>query len=128
MKKYQMKSEMERRNVDIVKEKIQIKEKERRITNTGIAKLSLEMIGIGLKEFIYDKTMIYRVIMGMTTAYILGYGFKSMFNLMSKFISAKFLTPKLVRETSRIPLNKAYLIPFNSFMKLQTKFNNKNQC
>jgi ATPase family AAA domain-containing protein 3A/B len=62
--------------------------------------------------------MIYRVIMGLTTAYILGYGFKSAFNLFSKLITVKFLTPKLIRETSRIPINKAYLIPFNYLSKM----------
>lgn len=117
MNRYQIKAEMERRNLDVMKEKIREKERERRITNTGLAKLSFEMIGEGLKQFIYDKTMIYRVIMGLTGAYILGYGSKSIFNLFSKFISAKFLTPKLIRETSRIPINKAYLIPFNYLMK-----------
>ena len=108
--RYNIKAEVERKNIDIVKDKIAIKEKERRITNTQIAKLSFEMIGQGLKQFIYDKTMIYRVIIGVTSAYIVGYGCKSCFNLMSKFLSSRFLTPKLIRETSRVPLNKFYTI------------------
>jgi ATPase family AAA domain-containing protein 3A/B len=127
MNRYQIKAEMERRNLDVVKAKIKEKETERRITNTGIAKLSFEMIGEGLKQFIYDKTMIYRVIMGLTGAYIIGYGCKSMLNLFTKFISAKFLTPKLIRETSRIPINKAYMYPFNYISKFHYAITTKNK-
>ena len=121
--RYNIKAEVERKNIDIVKDKIAIKEKERRITNTQIAKLSFEMIGQGLKQFIYDKTMIYRVIIGVTSAYIVGYGCKSCFNLMSKFLSSRFLTPKLIRETSRVPLNKFYTIPFRNISKIKYTFN-----
>lgn len=117
--RYNIKAEVERKNLDLVKEKISIKEKERRTTNTELAKLSFEMIGQGLKQFIYDKTMIYRVIIAITGAYVVGIGCKSMFNLLSKFLTAKFMTPKLIRETSRIPINKFYTIPINCLSKVK---------
>jgi len=121
--RYNIKAEVERKNLDLVKEKISLKEKERRTTNTELAKISFSMIGQGLKEFIYDKTMIYRVIMGLTGAYVVGIGCKSFFALVSKYLSAKFMTPKLIRETSRVPINRFYEIPINRFLKFKQTCN-----
>ncbi len=124
--RYNIKAEVERKNLDLVKEKISLKEKERRTTNTELAKISFSMIGEGLKTFIYDKTMIYRVIMGLTGAYVVGIGCKSIFGLFTKYFSAKFMTPKLIRETSRVPLNRFYQIPLNNFVKFKQIINSGN--
>jgi len=123
LNRYNIKAEVERNNLDIVKEKISLKEKERRTTNTELAKISFSMIGQGLKEFIYDRTMIYRVIMGLTGAYVVGIGCKSIFGLFTKFFNSKFMTPKLVRETSRVPFNKFYQIPIRNFIKYKQTLN-----
>jgi ATPase family AAA domain-containing protein 3A/B len=124
--RYNIKAEVERKNLDLVKEKISLKEKERRTTNTELAKISFSMIGEGLKTFIYDKTMIYRVIMGLTGAYVVGIGCKSIFGLFTKYFSAKFMTPKLIRETSRVPLNRFYQIPLNNLVKFKQIINAGN--
>ncbi len=124
--RYNIKAEVERKNIGLVKEKIALKEKERRTTNTELAKISFSMIGQGLQQFIYDKTMIYRVIMGLTGAYVVGIGCKSFFGLLSKFLSAKFMTPKLIRETSRIPLSKFYRIPIKNLSRYKTALGNIN--
>lgn len=124
--RYNIKAEVERKNLDLVKEKISLKEKERRTTNTELAKISFSMIGEGLKQFIYDKTMIYRVIMGLTGAYVVGIGCKSIFGIFTKFFTAKFMTPKLIRETSRLPINKFYQIPIRNIIKYKQTLNANN--
>ena len=109
--KFNIKSEVERKNFDLTEKKIKVTENERRQTSKEIAIVGIQMIGQGLKEFINDKTMMLKVLMGLTGAYVIGYGFKSGINLFYKYTSSRIMTPKLIRETSRIPINSFYKYP-----------------
>jgi ATPase family AAA domain-containing protein 3A/B len=113
--KFNIKSEVERKNFDLTEKKIQVKEVERRQTSKEIAVIGIQMIGQGLKEFINDKTMLLKVLMGLTGAYVIGYGFKSGINLAYKYTAARIMTPKLIRETSRIPINSCYKYPIKLY-------------
>ncbi len=122
--KYNIQAEMERRNFDLTKQKIQIKETEKRATARELAKISLEIAGKGAREFINDKTLMSKVIFGLTAAYILGYGCRVGINLGFQFLSARLMTPKLIRDTSRIPINQFYRYPFkfyNKYLKIMRK-------
>jgi len=117
LNKYNMQAEMERRNFDLTKQKIQVKESEKRATAKELAKISLEIVGRGAKEFINDKTLMSKVIFGLTFAYILGYGCRVGINLGFQFFSSRMMTPKLIRETSRVPINQFYRFPFKFYNK-----------
>ena len=113
--KFNTKSEVERKNFDLTEKKIRIKESERRATSKEIASVGLHLFGQGAKEFINDKSMMFKVIMGLTTAYVFGYGAKTSINLLYKYVSNRLMTPKLIRETSRIPINSFYKYPVKIF-------------
>ena len=113
--KFNIKSEVERKNFDLTEKKIRVTEVEKRQTSKEIAVIGIQMIGNGLKEFINDKTMMLKVLMGLTGAYVIGYGFKSGINLLYKYSSSRIMTPKLIRETSRIPINSFYKYPIRMF-------------
>ena len=113
--KFNIKSEVERKNFDLTEKKIRVTDTERRQTSKEIAVIGIQMVGQGLKEFINDKTMMLKVLMGLTGAYVIGYGFKSGINLLYKYSSSRIMTPKLIRETSRIPINSFYKYPIRMF-------------
>jgi ATPase family AAA domain-containing protein 3A/B len=115
LNKFTLKSEVERNNFDLTEKKIRIKESERRLTAKDIATVGFLMAGQGFKEFINDKYMLIRVIMTLTGAYVFGYACKSSINLCNKYISNRLLTPKLIRETSRIPINRFYRYPIKFY-------------
>lgn len=122
--KFNTKSEVERKNFDLTEKKIRIKESERRSTAKEIASVGLSMVGQGLKEFINDKNMMFKVITGFTAAYIFGYGCKTGINLVYKYMSNRLMTPKLIRETSRIPINHFYKYPvklYNRYLNPKAK-------
>ena len=77
---------MERKNWDLTKEKIKIQETERRTTKREVAKVTMELVGRGMREFINDKTLMSKVIFGLTSIYVMGYGFKSGMNLFMHYI------------------------------------------
>jgi ATPase family AAA domain-containing protein 3A/B len=81
----------------------------------------MEMIGKGVTEFLQDKSLMMRAILGVTGAYVLGYGCKSALKLFFHFLSVRLMTPKLVRETSRIPINKSYKLPGHLYKRVFTK-------
>jgi ATPase family AAA domain-containing protein 3A/B len=117
--KFNTKAEVERQNFDLTEKKIKVKEVERRQTSKEIAVVGLHLVGQGLKQFINDKTMLLKVLFGLTGAYVCGYGLKSGINLMYKYSANRIMTPKLIRETSRIPINKSYMYPvkfYNRFL------------
>ncbi len=126
MNKYNSRSEIERKNFDLTEKKIRIKESERRLTSREIAKVGFEMLGQGFKEFINDKTMLFKVVSTLTAAYICGYGCKSLINLMHKYASNRLMTPKLIRETSRIPINQFYKYPWRLYNKYSNLGGRKN--
>lgn len=113
--KFNVKSEIDRKNFDLIEKKIRIKESERRLTSREIATVGFKMIGQGLQEFINDKSMMMKVVMTLTTAYIFGYGCKSFINIMYKYASTRLMTPKLIRETSRVPINEFYRYPLKIY-------------
>ena len=115
--KFNIKSEVERKNFDITEKKIKVKEVERRQTAKEIAVVGIQLVGQGMKEFINDKTMFLKLLMGLTGAYVVGYGFKSGINLINKYVSSRIMTPKLIRETSRVPINFFYKYPIKLFNK-----------
>lgn len=112
---------MERKNWDLTKEKIKIQETERRTTKREVAKVTMELIGRGFREFLNDKTLMSKVILGLTSVYVIGYGFKSGLNLFFHFLSVRLMTPKLIRETSRIPINKSYKYPYRFYERFLKK-------
>jgi ATPase family AAA domain-containing protein 3A/B len=120
LNRYTTKAEIERKNFDLTEKKIKIKENEKRATSKEIAVVSLEIIGKGLKEFLYDKTMLMRFIFGLTGAYVIGYGCKKSLNLIYDSLNTRLMTPKLVRETSRIPFNQFYKYPFKFYKNYLT--------
>lgn len=126
MQKFTVKSEMERRNFDLTEKKIRVRETEKRLTSKELAKVSLELAGRGFKEFVNDRSMMSKVIFGLTSAYILGYGAKSGLNLMFQFLSARLMTPRLIRETSRIPINKFYKYPYLLYSRYLVPRKTKN--
>jgi len=81
----------------------------------------MEMIGKGCRDFLNDRTLMSKAILGLTGAYVLGYGCKSGLNLFFHFLSVRLMTPKLIRETSRIPINKSYLYPFRFYDRFRSK-------
>lgn len=115
--KYKIQAELERANFDLAKEKIHLKEAEKRQTARELAKISLEIVGKGAREFINDKTLMSKVIFGLTAAYIIGYGCRVGINLGFTFFSSRLLTPKLIRDTSRVPINQFYRYPFKFYNK-----------
>ena len=117
MNKYQIQAELERKNFDLAKEKIHLKESEKRQTARELARISLEIVGKGAREFINDKKLMSKVIFGLTTAYIIGYGCRIGINLGFTFFSSRLLTPKLIRDTSRVPINQFYRYPFKFYNK-----------
>jgi len=106
---------LERKNWDLTKEKIKIQETERRTTKREVAKVTMELIGKGAKEFLNDKTLMSKAILGLTSIYVIGYAFKGGMNLFFHFLSVRLMTPKLIRETSRIPINRGYKYPFKFY-------------
>jgi len=127
LNKYKLQAEMERENFDLTRQKIQIKETEKRATAKELAKISLDIIGRGAKEFINDKTLMSKVIFGLTAAYILGYGCRVGINLGFQFFSSRMMTPKLIRDTSRIPINQFYRYPFKFWNKYIKNFRKGNK-
>lgn len=121
MNKSIIKAEVQRKNWDLEKQKLKIKSEEDRTTSLEVAKLSLSLVGNGLKEFMTDKIMFSKFIFGITAAYITGVAAKSMIRLAYETLSTRILTPRLVRETSRIPLTKFYKYPFNLVTRLSNK-------
>lgn len=121
-----MKSELERRNFDLAEQKIRLRETEKRLTSKELARVSLELAGKGLKEFVNDKVMMSKVILGITGAYILGYGCKSGLNVIFQYFSTRLMTPRLIRETSRIPINQFYKYPLRLYNRYITKKDTNN--
>jgi ATPase family AAA domain-containing protein 3A/B len=112
MQKANMKAELERRNFDLVEKKLRLKETERRVTTIHQTKLYMEYLGRGMREFINDKFMFSKVIFGLTFAFLCGYAGKSGINMAFQVFSSRFLTPKLIRETSRVSPLHFYKYPF----------------
>jgi ATPase family AAA domain-containing protein 3A/B len=122
--KFNVKSEVERKNFDLTEKKIKIKEGERRATSKEIALIGFQMAGQGIREFINDKNMMLKVFSGLTLTYVFAYGCKSTINFIYKYLSSRLMTPKLIRETSRIPINSLYMYPikfFNHFIYTRKK-------
>lgn len=115
MQKFNMKAELERRNFDIVEKKIRIQQEENRKTKKEEARVYMELAGMGFKTFVNDRVMMSKVLMGLTGAYVLGYGCKRGLNLLFTFLGARLMTPKLVRETSRIPINQFWRYPIRLY-------------
>jgi ATPase family AAA domain-containing protein 3A/B len=107
-----MKAELERKNFDLVEKKLKLKETERRITTIQQTKLYMEYLGRGLREFINDKTMLSKVIFSLTFAFICGYAGKAGINMGFQVLGSRLLTPKLIRETSRLSIRHFYKYPF----------------
>lgn len=112
VQQFELQSSNERDNFDIVEKKIRIKEQERRITAGEIARTSLDLIGRGVKDFLQDRHLFTRVVTGVTAAYVFAYGCKGLFNLTYKIIGKRILTPKLVKETSRLNYSQFYKLPY----------------
>jgi ATPase family AAA domain-containing protein 3A/B len=108
LNKYKVKYELEKKNMDLTEKKIRIAESEKRITNRLIAKDTLDVIGEGVKSFFTNKSMFLKVLSALSFAYIFVYGCKSGINIVFKILSNRLITPKLIRETSRISLNKCF--------------------
>lgn len=112
IQQYELQANIERKNFDIVEKKIRIKEQEKRQTSNEIAKSNLELIGKGIKNFLTDKYMFSKVLTGFSLAYISIYTIKGTINIIFKFLNNRLITPKLVKETSRLNLNNFYSRPF----------------
>lgn len=114
VQEYELKFENERKNFDIVEKKIRIKEEEKRQTAREVSKIGLELIGRGIKDFLYDKHMFNKVLFGFTAAYLTVFSFKTMVSIL--------LTPRLVKETSKFMLNNFL---YNPIRTLRTYGKNK---
>jgi ATPase family AAA domain-containing protein 3A/B len=126
LNKYNMRAELDRKNWDLTEKKLRITGQENRLTSKEVATVTLELLGRGFKEFVTDRTMMFKVFFGLTAAYVAGYGSKMGFNLLYQCLASRLLTPKLIRETSRIPLNKIYMYPVRFMSKLRF-FQNKKK-
>lgn len=115
--KYKIKAEIERKNFDLTSKKIHLKEQQRSQTYKDIAKTSLELVGQGFRQLLTDRSMLYKLVFGVTAGYIVGYWCKSAIQLGFKLINNRFLTPRLVRETSRLSLLQSYKYPFLKYFK-----------
>ena len=121
--KANMKAELERKNFDLVEKKLRIKEGERRITSLQQAKIYMEYIGYGIKEFINDKKMYSKVVVSVLFAFLCGYAGKSGINMFFQLFASRFLTPKLVKETSRLSIRHIYKYPYLLYNRTFSKKN-----
>lgn len=121
--KYKIKNEIEKQNFDLTEKKIRVLESEKRQTNKEVTQMSLGMIGQGFKEFLTNKSLFFRLVSGFTIAYLGGYSIKSAISMIHKSISLRMVTPKLIRETSKIPLSQFFRYPW----KYLTKYRNSKK-
>jgi ATPase family AAA domain-containing protein 3A/B len=119
--KANMKAELERKNFDLVEKKLRIIEGERRITAMQQARIYMEYLGYGVKEFINDKKMYSKVVVSFLFAFLVGYAGKSGINMFFQLFASRFLTPKLVKETSRISFRHFYRYPFMMYNRMYGK-------
>lgn len=91
----------ERKNHDLVRDKIKLEKEEERNTYMEGLKLSLKSIGEGISEFSTNKEKLTNVGTFLAATAIAIYGGRAVIGVTSRIVEARIGKPSLVRETSR---------------------------
>ena len=82
----------------------------------------MEIVGNGVRNFISDRSLFFRFVSGLTFAYVTAFACKSTITMVLAQLNARFLKPKLIRETSRIPFHKPHLYFSRYFLNTKNLF------
>lgn len=91
----------ERKNHDLLRDKIKLEQEEQRTTYMEGLKLSLKSIGEGLTEFSTNKEKLTNVGTFLAGTAIAIYGGRAVIGVTSRIVEARIGKPSLIRETSR---------------------------
>lgn len=113
--KGKIEAEMYRKNHDLHKQELVIREQERRETLKQIFQLNFEQFSNGFNHLMNNKQFVFNFF--IYTAAISGayYLSKSSINLGLKFMESRFNKPTLIRETSRLNYKEFYKVPYRFF-------------
>jgi len=119
--KIRAKAEYERNNMDIIKEKVEIEEAQRRKTYKEALGMGLSIIGEGFRGFISNWREITRLAAASSLLFFGFYMARSSVGLATGLVQSKFGRPLLVRETSRKTFRYYYKYPFQMVNRMLTK-------
>lgn len=113
--------QMERENIDLIKEQIRLKAQEKRETVLESIKTAGSVLGSGLQAFITDRDKVAAAAVGLTMAAVGIYAAKHSTGVAARYIEARLGKPSLVRETSRLTAGEVIKHPIKTTKRLLNK-------
>lgn len=113
--------QMERENIDLIKEQIKLKAQEKRETVLESIKTAGSVLGSGLQAFITDRDKVAAAAVGLTMAAVGIYAAKHSTGVAARYIEARLGKPSLVRETSRLTAGEVIKHPIKTTKRLLNK-------
>ncbi|XP_061189891.1 ATPase family AAA domain-containing protein 3-A-like [Saccostrea echinata] len=113
--------QMERENIDLIKEQIRLKAKEKRETVLESIKTAGSVLGTGFQAFITDKDKVAATAVGLTMAAVGIYAAKHGTGVAARYIEARLGKPSLVRETSRLTVGEVIKHPIKTIKRIVNK-------
>jgi len=124
--KQRLKLEDARKKVQEQKELIAIKEAERRETLKNVISTSINSVGQGIGTLFSSPKMMARLFGSVFFLYLAMQTSKTILNLSSSIILSRFGKPRLVRDTSRMYVNKLAQLPVLAFRGMKDILTKKN--